>query len=269
MMFATLKDFYSALWNDYCAFNPQARRIHDLLTQRGETIENDHIALRTFKHPRLGIQHLARAFEHFGYKPVQEYIFKEKKLYAKHWEHPDSTQPKVFISELETEKLSSPAQKIIDGLIAQIPETFLKRDDVAMAGRPWTVSYNDFETLANESEYAAWLSSHGFRPNHFTVFFNSLKGFKSLVDLNTFLRSQGYEINESGGEVKGTPAELLEQSSTMAENVEVQFNEGIRSVPACYYEFAKRYPHPQTGKLYHGFIAASADKIFESTNRVK
>jgi hypothetical protein len=37
-------------------------------------------------------------------------------------------------------------------------------------------------------------------------------------------------------------------------------------VPACYYEFARRYPIAN-GELYQGFIAASADKIFESTNR--
>ncbi len=37
-------------------------------------------------------------------------------------------------------------------------------------------------------------------------------------------------------------------------------------VPSCYYEFAKRYKDAK-GKLYQGFVAASADKIFESTNK--
>ncbi|MGB1300776.1 MAG: DUF1338 domain-containing protein, partial [Pseudoalteromonas tetraodonis] len=33
----------------------------------------------------------------------------------------------------------------------------------------------------------------------------------------------------------------------------------------CFYEFAIRYPKPD-GEIYTGFVAASADKIFESTN---
>ncbi|MEJ2595547.1 MAG: DUF1338 domain-containing protein, partial [bacterium] len=40
---------------------------------------------------------------------------------------------------------------------------------------------------------------------------------------------------------------------------------GIFSIPSCYYEFARRYPDA-SGKLYGGFIAKSADKIFEITD---
>ena len=50
--------------------------------------------------------------------------------------------------------------------------------------------------------------------------------------------------------------------------IDMEFIEGKHSVPACYYEFAKRYPDKE-GKLYSGFIAKSADKIFESTNFYK
>jgi hypothetical protein len=46
----------------------------------------------------------------------------------------------------------------------------------------------------------------------------------------------------------------------------VEFANGERHViPTCYYEFARRYPDAD-GKIYEGFVAASADKIFESTN---
>ncbi len=52
----------------------------------------------------------------------------------------------------------------------------------------------------------------------------------------------------------------------MADRVEMEFAGGEKHViPTCYYEFARRYPGPD-GKLYEGFVAASADKIFESTN---
>ncbi|GAM56151.1 hypothetical protein JCM19231_5246 [Vibrio ishigakensis] len=58
---------------------------------------------------------------------------------------------------------------------------------------------------------------------------------------------------------------LLEQSSTMADKVDVAFSDAVHSIPGGFYEFAKRYQDNQ-GELYHGFVAASADKIFESTN---
>ena len=77
--------------------------------------------------------------------------------------------------------------------------------------------------------------------------------------------SKIYFLNTSGGEIKGTPEELLEQSSTMANEVEIKFKQGSFKVLNSYYEFAKRYELPN-GNLYQGFIAASADKIFESTD---
>ena len=117
-----------------------------------------------------------------------------------------------------------------------------------------------------ESDYAGWVAAFGYRPNHFTVFINALKSFSDITELNTFLKGQGVQLNASGGEIKGTPQVFLEQSSTLANNIEVEFTDGKLTVPACYYEFAKRYALP-TGELYQGFVAASADKIFESTSK--
>ena len=71
-------------------------------------------------------------------------------------------------------------------------------------------------------------------------------------------------MNTSGGEVKGSKEVCLEQSSTLANTIEVEFKDGKLNIPACYYEFAKRYAL-KDGNLYKGFVAASADKIFEST----
>ena len=41
-------DYLAALWRDYTAITPQAARIHALFAARGETIVNDHVALRTY-----------------------------------------------------------------------------------------------------------------------------------------------------------------------------------------------------------------------------
>ena len=74
-------------------------------------------------------------------------------------------------------------------------------------------------------------------------------------------------MNASGGEIKGTAEEYLRQSSILADKFEVQFEEGVKEITSCYYEFAYRYELPN-GELFKGFIASSADKIFESTDMV-
>ena len=94
---------------------------------------------------------------------------------------------------------------------------------------------------------------------------NQLNALDEVKQVNDHLRSAGFTINESGGEVKGSPEVLLEQSSTMADKVPVTFIEGTEIIPGGFYEFAKRYPMGN-GELYTGFVAASADKIFESTD---
>jgi hypothetical protein len=85
--------------------------------------------------------------------------------------------------------------------------------------------------------------------------------------LNQLLKEKGFILNSSGGEIKGSKKELLQQSSTMADRSMVEFEEGREVVPSCYYEFALRFKS-ENGELYEGFIASSADKIFESTNEL-
>ena len=83
--------------------------------------------------------------------------------------------------------------------------------------------------------------------------------------MNEALKNAGFRLNSSGGEIKGSPAVYLEQSSTMADHMPVRFSDMEKVIPSCFYEFAKRY-EVAPNKLYTGFVAASADKIFESTD---
>lgn len=264
----TIQNLLDVMWKDYCELNPDAKRIYDLFTSEGETVVNDHIALRTFNHPRLGIRSMAKQFESLGYVMADsEYRFTEKKLYARHWEHPDETQPKIFISELLLEEVSPLVRDTVDKIVAQIPDSVLNSETFSVSGRSWEMSHKLYSQLAAESEYASWVAAHGFRPNHFTVFINSLKKYNDILALNKFVSNHGFALNKSGGEVKGSPTDYLEQSSTMASSIPVRFSDGVFNIPGCYYEFAKRYPL-SNGKLYQGFVAKSADKIFESTHRM-
>lgn len=174
-----LNIIFNRLWNDYINQNPSAGRIYNLFKDEGEDVVNDHIAFRTIKTEGIDIDVIAKPFTETGYIPKGEYIFKDKHLFAKHFELPgNSLAPRVF---------------------------------------------------------------------------------------NELLKKNGFMLNESGGEVKGMPSDLLQKSSTMADKVIVKFSEGLFEVPCCYYEFAQRYKD-SNGELYSGFIAKSADKIFESTN---
>ncbi len=264
----TLSDLLETLWKDYSTMNGQAGAIHEALEQRGEKIFNDHVAFRTFNHPKTDIDVLSSFFTKLGYADASGagYHFTEKKLFARHFEHPDPRYPKIFISELRLELCGSVIQRTVHELIDQVSDTSTKVPNFLVSGAPWKrISWQQYQDLLKESEYAAWMAAFGFRVNHFTVFYNSLKTFRDLADLNEFVKKLGFPLNTAGGEIKGTPAVLLEQSSTLAYPVKVEFADRTETIPACYYEFARRYPMPN-GKLFSGFLPDSADKIFESTD---
>lgn len=257
------------LWKNYTEVTPSAYKIHDLLESKGDQIENDHIAFRTFDHPKVNIAKMAAIFEQTDYVEKGEYHFEAKKLYAKHFEHAtDKSAPKIFISELKTAEFSPKLQAIVKQCVEAIPEENLLAENMVFSGRSWgAISHDTYHELRAESEYAAWLYVYGFRANHFTVFVNRLESMNSLEEMNAFLKENGFPMNVSGGEIKGTPDELLEQSSILADKFEVAFEEGSFEIPSCYYEFARRYCD-HNDNLYEGFIAKSADKIFESTDLV-
>jgi hypothetical protein len=261
-----VRNLLNLMWDDYRRLNPQAGRIHALLELRGEKVINDHIALRTFADSRVNIDRMSEPFVSGGYREAGRYDFPEKKLTARHYEHKDPLLPKVFISELRLHEISGRAQQLIKGLLDQLPGSVRTEESWPMIGRPWKISTADYEFLAGESEYAGWMGAWGFRANHFTVLVNALKTIGSLEELNNLLVTHGFSLNASGGKIKGTPGQLLEQSSTLAEKVRVEFVDGVREIPGCYYEFARRYPAAD-GALFQGFVPQSANKIFESTDR--
>lgn len=265
-----IKETYNKLWKIYTDQNPAVQKVYDLFIHEGEKVVNDHIAFRTFDDPRVNIEVLSRPFLANGYVEKGTYHFEEKKLFAKHFEDPnDPEAPRVFISELMTRHFSSYLQEKIRGLVDQVPANTRESDDLIFSGRTWEKpSFETYNKLKEESEYAAWVYVFGFCANHFTVSVNYLKKYDSLEKVNQLLKDHGFLINDSGGEIKGTPAELLEQSSIKAGIIGVEFTEGTFDIPGCYYEFARRHPD-KNGQLYSGFIAKSADKIFESTNFYK
>ncbi len=261
------KEIFQKLWAAYTDQNPSAQLIHDLFTKENEIIVNDHVAFRTFDDPRMNIKVLAKKFLKAGYKFVGEYVFEDKHLNAVHLEHPsEENAPRVFISELILSEFSEEFQKTIKKRINSVGNAYYNDPDLIYKGSVWAKpSYADYQSLRKESEYAAWLYVHGFRVNHFTISINALKKFDSIEKVNQFIKDNGFEMNTSGGEIKGTPEQLLQQSSTLSEIIKVEFEEDIFEIPACFYEFAIRYAK-EDDELFSGFIAANANKIFESSD---
>jgi len=90
--------FFDELWKQYASKTPSAYKVKSLLEDAGETVYNDHIAIRTFDDPRTEIEVIAKPFIAMGYMEINEYHFEAKKLYAKHYEHTeDPNKPKIFI----------------------------------------------------------------------------------------------------------------------------------------------------------------------------
>lgn len=261
-------EIFEKLWDDYRAINPSVDKIHKLLESRGDKIINDHVAFRTYDLPGINIDALKVPFIEAGYVERGKYNFDKKKLSAVHFEHKtDELAPKVFISELRTKEFSALVRETAKWVTRNVKKAAINPKDLIFSKRTWEpINYASYEALRSESEYAAWMYVYGFRANHFTVFINHLKSIDSIESLNDLLKESGFVLNTSGGEIKGSEQEYLKQSSTLADNTLVKFETNEVAIPCCYYEFAERFAD-DSKRLFSGFIAQSADKIFESTDK--
>jgi hypothetical protein len=263
----TLPELFDLFWRNYVGLAPDAGRIYSLLRERGETVAHDHVAIRTFDLPPISLDSLARPFEALGYRAVHDHDFAGKRLRSRSFEHADAARPRVLISELQTHHFPEGVREIVRGLAAQVPtgregSALLFTEAPAWAPVPLPV----YRRLLAESEYAAWLSAFGIRVHHFSLSWNALRTFASLPELNDWLAASGFPLDESGGRTKGSPALLIELSSTLPNRVEWIFADGQReTIPSCFLECVRRYPDPATGRLYDGFVAKSAGTAAGST----
>jgi Domain of unknown function (DUF1338) len=257
--------FFDALWADFVGIAPQAAALRRHFEAHGETVQNDHVAFRTFDRGPLRLDALEPLLLELGYEPFEDYRFVDKHLRARAYLCAGS--PRIFLSELLIDELSSQAREWVEHCAKQVGASRGSSLEVLHAGRLWQpLTFAQYQTLADESEYAGWLCAHGMHANHFTVSVNALRHLTTLSQVLDFVENHGYAINAAGGRIKGTPRDLLEQGATLADRVAIQFADGAHTIPSCYYEFALRH-NKADGTLYEGFVPSSADKIFESTDR--
>ncbi|MCK5222533.1 MAG: DUF1338 domain-containing protein, partial [Candidatus Aminicenantes bacterium] len=177
------------LWEIYTIQNPSVQKIYDLFVSHGEEVVNDHIAFRTFENSRIDIDVLSKVFRENGYIEKGQYKFEKKKLFAKHFEHrEDENAPRIFISQLLISEFSEYLQDVVKQSIDKIPEELFGSGKLIYSGNLWgPPSFEIYNKLKVESEYAAWLYVYGFCANHFTVSINHLSNFRKIEEVNTLL----------------------------------------------------------------------------------
>lgn len=292
---------FKELWKHYYGQVDYASMIEQYVKSKSDQWVEDHVAYRTLPGQHTGMHILERLFSMLGYKREDDYDFAEKHLQA-FWMSPNDTDgsseaasPKIFISEIRAGEFGADFEKTILNITSEVQQSAIERleamysqiDDpkiedafvqtaVSMLteGPSWSrPKWDVYQTLAKLSEYAAWTYLFGNQLNHFTVSVHLMKSLSDIVSLGESIEKDlSIPMNKSGGMVKGTADVKLEQIATMAAKVQYQFQDGVREVSYGFVEFAKRYPlegksdDHQWSSYYQGFVAANANKIFESTD---
>lgn len=278
----------------YLNRNPTPRSVLELVRSvDDDQLCYDHLAFRTFGIGGYGIDSLASFFLDYGYTQMDELRFPAKKLRALWFAPPhassavpggsgvDGPLPRVFISELLVEQMSTQTQDVIRKYTETSPNgRKYAALSSALGSLPWGKPLSsEFEQLARESEYAAWTLANGYALNHVTISVHRLKShLNKIKKLNQFLEERGFKLNSEGGVLKVSPDGGLLQSSTVADSISFKFSDGVtKSIPCSYIEFAERLVLPQFQNVPEsdikechrrdGFEVGNADKIFESTNQ--
>jgi hypothetical protein len=290
---------FDRLWDRYRQRVPYVRKYEELVQKSGGRFVNDHIAFRTFacQTPQVGIVSLSRLFEALGYKAAGIYYFDDKHLFAVHYQHANIDFPKLFISELQTWKLSAGSQSIILrdvashraplsqqtlGDLRHLPELDAGQRQylLDLAVRwieelPWDVPpKDDVAALDAESQYAAWVLVHGYNVNHFTSLINS-HGVERLSNIEKTiaeLRGAGVPMK---AEIEGAAGSVLRQTATEAAVLDVSVRDGSRNSTLpwtyAYFELAERgfITDAASGerRRFEGFLGAQATQLFEMTKR--
>jgi hypothetical protein len=289
---ATLDVVMNGLMRRYKERVPDVQGILDAMKrdnviQHDSDIENDHVAFRTMGVPNLGIASFEKIFLYYGYEKRDMYNFERKKVTSFWYAPPTPKYPRIFISQLRVEELSPQVSAIIHqytDTITSDPVDALDLDngqavDEFLHKPLWkTPTLTDYLALANESEFASWVIYNRYYLNHFTISVHNLPRYNTIATFNDFVESHGFKLNDAGGKIKVSGDGNLIQSSTVAEMVDAEFDDGnggvaIHRISGSYVEFAERkvleqfadISNPHREHRRDGFEAANADKIFEST----
>jgi len=287
------------LWNLYIERVQYAKQYVDLVAQKGGKVVIDHIAFRTFnahtgEQPE-GIRAIRHILNFLEYKQVSKYSFPKKKLKATHFEHPDDSFPKIFVSQLEVNELPEWTQKMINasvnstlyllsdkslellrilegnGTLPVEAADYLVNDLVNYFRRPWNIPLKDDVLKINDvSQYGAWVLLHGNSVNHFAVLINyqDVKEWPDLETTSIALAAEGVPMKDN---IEGEKGSKLQQTTTLAvkEEVKVKGETGIEKIKwtYAYFELTQRnyIEDGESKKLFSGFLGEQANHLFDMT----
>jgi hypothetical protein len=294
-----LNTLLDGLWTIYRSRVDYARQYAELVQARGGVVVNDHIAFRTFNthtgSQPAGIAAIERVFGPLGYRPAGEYVFPDTHLSARHYQHTDPLAPKIFISQLEVDRLPEEAadrirEAVIDArdhldgeAMYHIDEPLSDAQISTLADRlvtffttlPWPVPKASLVREVNAvSQYAAWTLLHGNNVNHFTACINE-QNVPEWPDIETTVAALARAGIPMKPGIEGEPGRKLRQTATHAVDVDcpVLNDAGWPTTMRwayAYYELAERGEiTDELGRSvrFQGFLGPQAAQLFEMTRR--
>ena len=287
------------LWEQFVERVPYARQYAELVIEKGGNVVIDHIAFRTFnthtgEQPE-GIRAIKHILNFLGYLPVTKYRFPKKKLNSIHFEHPDKTLPKIFVSQLEVNELPAWAQSVINDTVHNTYYLLSDRslellrileenkvlpneaadylvDDLAQYfRRPWNIPLKqDVLKINDVSQFGAWVLIHGNAVNHFAVLVNG-QNIQEWPDLETTYKALKALKIPMKKNIEGDSGSMLRQTATLAikEEADVKGEMGFEKIvwTYAYFELTERNYIDVGGvrKLFSGFLVEQADHLFNLT----
>lgn len=278
------KRLWNELWERYRAQVSYARTYEEMITSAGGTFINDHIAFRTLRlhlaGQDFGIGYLAQIAASLGYVPKEEYHFPTQHLYARYYQHPDQTLPKLFISELIVNELPTHIAEAIEKTVNSAKlATFAQADPgswLKVFGTPWLPPLKSTVELVNTvSQYGAWVLLHGYGVNHFTGSVNhqNTSVYPDIERTAAGLASLGVPMKEV---IEGDLGSGLRQTATKAVNTLVMVRDDhtgeLDEIPwtYAYFEIAERGLLKNASgvkELFQGFLGQQAKQLFEMTKK--
>ena len=245
----------SSAISNYYALTPS---VHKIQAMQPSPLTVDHVAVRSFKSTGGILQARTQLTQDEIYRSGGVLQIPEKKLDAEWFYTTDPVlrtfAPRIFVSELDETKLSSSSQNILKKY-ARISEG--TEEDI--------VSYDDYQNLSKESEYAGWTLLHGTRINHVAL---TVPKTSTLIEFIERLKQHNFRLNTIGGEIKTSNDGMLHQASILSDSIIHAFKEEHRNVPGYFVEFVQRDKY-EAGSIREGFESQNALHIFDSTNIVE
>ena len=294
-----IQSFFQQLWQSHLKITPSTKKIIYLLANKDAShnldekkinkindklknkIKVDHISFRNVGYKETGLSKFTRAFSQHGYEVKNTYDLSHKNMDALHLapKNENSKLPKIFISQLNIDTAPDWVQESLLSCIGSCANK--DSHDFLQWGAPWDKSYIHYQKLADYSEYAGWFYNHGMVANHFALDINSINNCEDIYEVANYLQNHNIKFNTDGGIVKGEGSNKLLQSSTIADLVDVSFNnpEDLNGkidikVPGGFNEFSQRENISSLKSIksssltpFEGFISSSAEKLFTSTDR--